>query len=210
MSNKINKLLTNFEDMQREQREALEDNSVLEISEIHTSHIAPVIQEASTPIIAPKVMSIHRANPFKKVSNGIKNFSTPPNAIGHLSKKVIGMNSTAIKDKDSDDENTPTNNISSTSVISNKSLSADTPRPGNFAQWFIANKEALQSEFPNAADGELMKHGKARYKEVTLKNKSQVEDPNESDQVKNNSKRKLNVSDAEGGISKLSKFGYDE
>lgn len=206
MSNKINKLLSNFEDLQREQRNALEENSILEISEIQTSHIAPIMQEAaSTPIIAPKIMTTHRSNPFKKVSNISKSLNTPPTVIGHLSKKVIGMNSTS--NKDSDDENTPKNNNSS--VVSNKSLSADTPRPGNFGQWFMANKEVLQIEFPDAADVELMKQGKSRYKEVTLKNKSQLEDLNESEQMKTNSKRKLNVSDAEGSISKLSKFGYD-
>lgn len=207
MSNKINKLLSNFEDLQREQRDALEENSVLEISDIHTSHIVPIMQEAaSTPIIAPKIMSTHRSNPFKKVSNISKSLSTPPSALGHLSKKVIGMNSTS--NKDSDDENMPKNNNSS--VISNKSLSADTPRPGNFGQWFMANKEVLMIEFPGVTDVELMQQGKARYKEVTLKNNSQTGDLNESEQMKaSNSKRKLNVSDAEGGISKLSKFGFD-
>lgn len=209
MSNKINKLLDNFTEMQREQRETLEENSFHEISVIHAPTAAPIIQEASTPIIAPKIMTTHRNNPFKKVSNISKTFNTPPNPINHLSKKAIGMHSTSIKDKDSDDENTPKNNISSNnSTISNKSLSADTPRPGNYAQWFIANKDSLQKDFPDASDIELTRHGKARYKELTMKNTSNSESLNDSELVKNSSKRKLNVS-TEGGIAKLSKFGYD-
>lgn len=205
MSTKINRLLTNFEEIQREQREALEDNSVLEISDIQNYHIAPVIQEASTPIIAPKPMASQRANPFKRSLN--KGFNTPPTVLGHLSKKVIGLNSTT---KDSDDENVPKNDNSS--IVSNKSLSADTPRPGNFMQWFMVNKEEIKQSYPDATDAELIKHGKIRYKEVTLKNKSQIDDMNESEHTlnKTSSKRKLNVSDTESGKNKLSKFGYDQ
>lgn len=213
MSNKINRLLSNFEELQREQQ-SLEENSVLEISEIQNSVIVPpVIQEASTPIIAPKPMATQRANPFKRSLN--KGFNTPPSALGHLSKKVIGMNSTT---KDSDDENTPKNdnsNSNSSSLISNKSLSADTPRPGNFMQWFIANKDDLKLTHPGVeSEAELIKLGKIRYKEVTMKNKLQIDDMNDSEQMslsKTSSKRKLNVSDvAESGKSKLSKFGYEQ
>jgi hypothetical protein len=208
MSNKINRLLNNFEEMQREQRESLEENSVLEISEIQNSVIAPVIQEASTPIIAPKPMATQRANPFKRSLN--KGFNTPPGALGHLSKKVIGLNSTT---RDSDDENTPKNNNSSISLVSNKSLSADTPRPGNFMQWFIANKDDLKQAHPDVVgEADLIKVGKIRYKEVTMKNKSHIDEINDSEQMsKTSSKRKLNVSDIpESGKSKLSKFGYDQ
>lgn len=166
-----------------------------EIYDKSTHSIQESLIPQSTPIIAPRPMiSQKRANPFTKKSLDNKNSSL--NALNHLTKKSIGYNESITN---SDDENVPANN---SSLLSNKSISKDTPRPGNFTQWFIANKEDLIKDNPNASDGELMKIGKQVYKELT-----KSETPPQAQLPLN--KRKLELTD-DGSASKLAKYGHVE
>lgn len=140
------------------------------------------------------MISQKRSNPFAKKSLDKGNSSL--NALNHLTKKSIGYNESITN---SDDENVPANN---SSLISNKSISKDTPRPGNFSQWFIANKDSLKTDNPSANDSELFKIGKQVYKELT-QNESQ---PQATVPL---NKRKLELND-DGGTAKLAKYGYSE
>lgn len=141
------------------------------------------------------MVSQKRSNPFAKKSLDKGNSSL--NALNHLTKKSIGYSESFTN---SDDENVPANN---SSLLTNKSISKDTPRPGNFSQWFIANKENLKVDNPNAADGELMKIGKQVYKELT-----QNEALPQTAAPLN--KRKLEMNEVDGGTTKLAKYGYTE
>jgi hypothetical protein len=138
------------------------------------------------------MISQKRSNPFAKKPLDKGNSSL--NALNHLTKKSIGYNESITN---SDDENVPANN---SSLLSNKSISKDTPRPGNFSQWFIANKESLKTDNPNANDGELFKIGKQVYKELTQ---------NDTPPQAPLNKRKLEMSE-DGGTAKLAKYGYSE
>lgn len=139
------------------------------------------------------MISQKRSNPFAKKSLDKGNSSL--NALNHLTKKSIGYNESITN---SDDENVPANN---SSLLSNKSISKDTPRPGNFSQWFIANKESLKSDNPSANEAELLKVGKQVYKELTHN-----ETPQASAHL---NKRKLELND-DGGVTKLAKYGCSE
>lgn len=157
--------------------------------------------ETSTPLIAPRPMiSQRKANPFKKSSN---NSSLGAKALNHLTKKSIGYNESVTN---SDDENTPTNNMS---LKNNRSVSLDTPRPGNFSQWFIANKEDLKVDNPNSTDAELFKIAKNVYKELTQKTKASVEELDTPPSAPIN-KRKLELNEDTGSTAKLAKYGYTE
>lgn len=153
--------------------------------------------QQSTPIIAPRPMtSQKKSNPFAKKPNDKNTASLA--ALNHLTKKSIGYNNDSITN--SDVENVPLNN---SSLINNKSISKDTPRPGNFSQWFIANKVNIKADNPNANDGELMKIGKQLYKEMTQG------DTTPAAAAMPLNKRKLEMND-EGGASKLAKYGFTE
>jgi hypothetical protein len=207
MANKINKLMMDHEEKQRQKEAemaALENDVEMfsETYELQTPKaIEKRVQETSTPIlIAPKpITSQKRANPFKKLSSS--KFSTPNSSLSHLTNKTIGLSNTG---NHSDDENTPTNNVSSKSI--NRSVAMDTPRPGNFSQWFVANKADLKTDNPEASDAELFKIGKDLYKELTQKQKSLSEDSETPTTAVN--KRKLNMNQDEGGVAKLAKFGF--
>lgn len=150
--------------------------------------------QQSTPIIAPRPMiSQKRSNPFAKKSLDKGNSSL--SALNHLTKKSIGYNESITN---SDDENVPSNS----SLISNKSISKDTPRPGNFSQWYLANKADLIADNPNASDGDLMKIGKQVYKQLTQGDTS-------SQTTVPLNKRKLELNEG-GGTAKLAKYGYNE
>lgn len=210
VANKVSKLLMDFEEKEK-QREALlnfeNDVEVLtdsyEMSEMQTPKAAQKIIETSTPLIAPKPMiNQKKLNPFKK---SVASSSTTPISLNHLTNKSIAFNQTSTNN--SDDENTPRNNISS-------NISMDTPRPGNFGTWFIANKDSLKASNPNASEGDLMlKIGKKIYKELTQKQRqpdgeSIIKDNQSSSNV---NKRKLNLTEDElsvTGIAKLAKFGF--
>jgi hypothetical protein len=153
--------------------------------------------QTSTPVvIAPRPMiQNRRSNPFKKVANVSAN--TSASALTHLTKKSIGYND-SISSINPDDENKASNNISKTQ---NRSVSLDTPRPGNFGQWFIANKEDLRSANPNASDGELMKIGKSMYKDLTQRAKSPIEESPSSDPLMPINKRKLDMNEDAGNES---------
>lgn len=212
MANKISKLLMDFEEKEKQKEALLE--AFEQDEEVHretfAAHVAekPVTQEASTPLIAPKpIMSLKKStNPFKKLSLN-RASSTPANALGHLTKKSIGYSESFT----SDDENTPSNNMS---LKGNRSLAMDTPRPGNFAQWFIANKADLIADNQGVSDGDLMKIGKSLYKELTQKQKQPSEEREAEPQSASSStinKRKLNMNEEEGGgVAKLAKYGFDE
>jgi hypothetical protein len=162
--------------------------------EVSTPRSREIVQ--STPIIAPRpMMSSKISNPFAKKP---ADKSASLMALNHLTKKSIGYNESVTH---SDDENIPVN-ISS--VQSNKSISKDTPRPGNFAQWFIANKPDILIDNPGKNETELMKIGKSLYKEMT---QSESTTPTTANAPLN--KRKLEMSE-DGGTSKLAKFGYSE
>jgi chromosome transmission fidelity protein 4 len=213
MANKINKLLMDHEEKQKQKEaeiSAFDDVEMFsETYEMQTPRAAEKrVQETSTPIplIAPKpIANLKRMNPFKKSGSG--KFSTPTSSLSHLTNKSIGLSDTT---NNSDDENTPTNNVSSKSV--NRSVAMDTPRPGNFSQWFIANKADLKTDNPEAADIDLMKIGKNLYKELTQKQKTPGEDSIvEISNTTSVNKRKLNMNPDEkptGGISKLAKYGF--
>ena len=156
--------------------------------------------ETSTPLIAPRPMISQRKNPFKKSSN---NSSLGAKALNHLTKKSIGYNESVTN---SDDENTPNNNMS---LKNNRSVSLDTPRPGNFSQWFIANKEDLKADNPNSTDAELFKIAKNVYKELTQKTKVSIEEADTPLSAPIN-KRKLELNEDSGSTAKLAKYGYTE
>lgn len=206
MTNKINKLLIDHEEKQKLKEAEINDSEIFsETYEIQTPRaVEKRVQETSTPIplIAPKPMSsLKRMNPFKK--SGSNKFSTPTSSLSHLTNKSIGLSETA---NNSDDENTPTNNVSTKSA--NRSVAMDTPRPGNFSQWFIANKIDLRTDNPEASDVELMKIGKNLYKELTQKQKTPGDDSIVEPSNTSVNKRKLNMNQDEGGAAKLAKFGF--
>ncbi|CAG9804650.1 unnamed protein product [Chironomus riparius] len=207
MSNKISKLLNDFEEKEMEKKSMIEgyDKEVksfteaYEVEEQKPSEARKI--ETSTPLIAPRPMiSQRKANPFKKSSN---NSSLGAKALNHLTKKSIGYNESVTN---SDDENTPTNNMS---LKNNRSVSLDTPRPGNFSQWFIANKEDLKVDNPNSTDAELFKIAKNVYKELTQKTKASVEELDTPPSAPIN-KRKLELNEDSGSTAKLAKYGYTE
>lgn len=208
MSNKISKLLNDYEEKDAEKKKLVKvlEKETESFSEIYETSIENKSEVTSTPVIAPRPMIQNRKlNPFKKSTNvPIQNTSTTSAALNHLTKKSIGYNDSLPQ---SDDENTPTNNISKTASFINRSISQDTPRPGNFSQWFIANKDDLKLNNPSANDSQLMKIGKGMYKELTQKVK--ILDESQSDSVLN--KRKLDMNDdaTSGGIAKLAKYGKD-
>lgn len=102
-----------------------------------------------------------------------------------------------------DDENISAN-ISTAST--NRSISQDTPRPGNFKAWFNANKDDLKSTNPGALDPELHKIGMKMYKELTKQQKMPSYDE-ESKAELLTSQRKLDLKDSEAGASsKLAKY----
>lgn len=208
MANKINKLLMDHEEKQKLKEAEIDDSEIFsEIYEIQTPRAAEKrVQETSTPIlIAPKPMSsLKRMNPFKK--SGGNKFNTPTSSLSHLTNKSIGLNETA---NNSDDENTPTNNASTKSA--NRSVAMDTPRPGNFSQWFIANKPDLKTDNPEASDADLIKIGKNLYKELTQKQKTPGDDSIVEPSNTSVNKRKLNMNQEESGVTKhakLAKFGF--
>lgn len=214
MSNKILKLLSDFEDKQKAKdvlmREIEQESETFsETYEIQTPKItAKHVQETSTPIIAPKPMISQKfINKFKK-NNPSKQSNMSTNSLNHLMKNSIGYNeSTTVN---SDDENTPTNNVSK--VERSLSLSLDTPRPGNFSMWFVANKQDLLKDYPEKSDKELMKIGKDLYLELTKKQKlpEDIDSHADSQNVSVLNKRKLNLTGDDRGGSKLAKFGFDE
>ena len=128
------------------------------------------------------MISQKKANPFAKKSIDKGNSST--NALSHLKKKSFCYSESATN---SDDENVPSNN---STLSSNKSISKDTPRPGNFSQWFLANKDDLKKDNRDATDVELMKIGKQIYKEMTH-NESAFQTPSLN-------KRKLEMNEESG------------
>lgn len=154
----------------------------------------------STPIIAPRPMiSQKKSNPFAKKPQILSSNA----ALNHLTKKSISYISNNDSVTNSDDENVPLNN---SSLISNKSVSKDTPRPGNFSTWFIANKESIKTDNPSATDGELMKIGKQLYKEMTQSEATPAAAVTSTIPL---NKRKLELND-DGSAAKLAKFGYSE
>lgn len=210
MANKISKLLMDFEEKERQKEALIEafEQEGEEHAEVHEIQAAQTYdkrsQETSTPVIAPKpMMSFKKSNnPFRKSSSKV---STPTGALSHLTKKSIGYSESS---HNSDDENTPTNSIS---LKTNRSFAMDTPRPGNFAQWFIANKADLIAENQDSSDSELMKVGKALYKELTQKQKTPNDDTAPEQKTSTINKRKLNMNEVEsGGVAKLAKFGFNE
>lgn len=197
------KILKLLEDHEEKHEEKLSIANSLEKDERAYSEIyekTPLLKEdnipQSTPIIAPRPMiSQKRSNPFAK--KPLDKGNSSHNALNHLTKKSIGYNESITH---SDDENVPSNN---SSLLSNKSISKDTPRPGNFSQWFIANKESLKTDNPSASDTELLRIGKQVYKELTH---------NESVSVASSAplnKRKLDLND-DGGSAKLAKYVHTE
>lgn len=211
MSNKILKLLNDFEEKEKAKealmREIDDDTEIFsETYEMQTPKMLEKrTKETSTPIIAPRPMtSLKFVNKFKKAD--AKN-TTPTNTLDHLMKKSIGYNENTVN---SDDENTPTNNTNVSKV--DRSISMDTPRPGNFSVWFVANKADLQTDHPNLSDIELMKAGKTLYLELTKKQKLPDDISNISDISYSSTlnKRKLNLTGDDRGVSKLAKFGFDD
>lgn len=208
VANKISKLLMDYEEKEK-QREALLNTFEQDVElfsetyELHTPKAAEKhAKETSTPLIAPKPMLNQKtSNPFKK-SGAFKSISTPLSSLSHLTSKSIGFNQTSTH---SDDENTPRNNVS-----------MDTPRPGNFANWFVANKDELKASNPDVSEQDLMlKVGKSLYKELTQKQKHPDEE-SFTKELQNSStfnKRKLELTENESaasGISKLAKFGFSK
>lgn len=209
MSNKISKLLMDFEEKEKEKLEQLQ---VLERDEelfataydVETPKAAERNnQNSSTPVIAPKPMIFQKKlNPFKKSRASSDKITTTPtnSSLSHLTTKAIGFNQSSTN---SDDENL--------SASGNRSV--DTPRPGNFPTWFIANKSDLGTRNPNSSAAELMKIGRNMYKELTQKTKLPEDLSPDSDLSLNSSvmnKRKLCMNSEEGGVSKLAKYGFDE
>ena len=208
VANKVSKLLMDYEEKEKQKEALLNtfENDVELFSETYEMQTAKAVEKhvkkTSTPLIAPKPMNQKLLNPFKKSGAFSKSVSTPTNSLSHLTSKSIGFNQSSAH---FDDENTPRNNVS-----------MDTPRPGNFGTWFLANQASLKASNPNVSDNDLMlKVGKNIYKELTQKQKqpneeSFVKDPQNSLTV---NKRKLNLTEdesAETGITKLAKFGFSK
>ena len=148
-------------------------------------------QEIPTVVLAPKPMiSQKKCNPFKRAGSGANSPSVP--LLAHLKHKS--------GESPSMDYNSPVNVLKA----SNGLVSSDTPRPGNFGAWFVANKEELQSNNPEMASVELMKTAKVVYKNLTQKVKE-----SENNTSLPNSKRKLDMK-GDASISKLAKFGFVE
>lgn len=206
VANKISKLLTDYEEKEKRQEALLNtfEQDVELFSETYEMQTPTAankhVKETSTPLIAPKpITTQRRLNPFKK--SGTTNNSTPLTTLSHLTNKSIGFNQTSTN---SDDENTPKNNIS-----------MDTPRPGNFATWFVGNKADLRANYPDVSEADLMaKIGKNIYKELTQKQKQPDEESFAKAQNSSTfNKRKLNLTEDEGavtGIAKLAKFGFSK
>lgn len=213
MSNKILKLLNAFEEKQEDVVAMLDqmsraDENFSESYALQTPKLSGKhVQETSTPIIAPKpIISQKFVNKFKKADPS-KQGNVSTNSLNHLMKKSIGYNESSTIN--SDDENTPTNNMSK--VDRSLSMSMDTPRPGNFSMWFVANKQDLKKDNPDKTDGELMKIGKGLYLELTKKQKIPDDiDTSDSQNSSTLNKRKLNLTGDDRGSSKLAKFGFDE
>lgn len=207
LSNKISKLLT--DSMEKEKQRQLlmssleqDDEKLAEAFDVQVSNIKASKTSTPIPAIAPKPMiSQNKANPFKKSDAGRKT-NTPTSSLTHLMKKSIGQrdsNNIDASDNFDDSENTPTNNAS-------RSISTDTPRPGNFTQWFIGNKADLKANNPQLPDTELMKIGKNIYKELTQKMKNPDDAADEPPTSFN--KRKLYAKEEDGGITKLAKYSF--
>lgn len=207
MANKISKLLMEFDEREKK-REALMNEIGEEVElfsetfEMQTPKaVEKRIQETSTPLIAPKPITKQKLNPFKK-SGSNKSKSATSCSLTHLTNKSIGYNQNTTE---GDDENVSTNNLST--VSSNVSTAMDTPRPGSFGTWFIANKSDLKVSHPDSSDAELMKIGKDLYKELTKKTKV----PDDLTNSTTLNKRKLNLNEDEsGGIAKLAKYGFTQ
>jgi len=188
--------------MESYEKEVRSFTDAYEVEEQKPSEVKKI--ETSTPLIAPRPMiSQKKANPFKKSNN---NSNVGVKSLNHLKMKSIVYNDSVTN---SDDENTPSNNMS---LKSNRSVSLDTPRPGNFSQWFIANKEDLKADNPNSTDAELFKIAKNVYKELTQKTKVSVDEiaHNDSSLSVPINKRKLELNDDSGSAAKLAKYGYTE
>lgn len=182
-------------------KEAKSFTEAYEVEEQKISDVSKKI-ETSTPLIAPRPMiSQRKANPFKKSSNNSSLGAV--NALNHLTKKSIGYNDSV---NNSDDENTTPNNASK---INRSTVSADTPRPGNFSQWFIANKQDLKANNPDLSEMELMRLGKNVYKELTQKTKVLSEEIESPVAIPIN-KRKLDMNDDLGSSAKLAKYVHTE
>lgn len=132
----------------------------------------------------------NKINPFKRGGSGANSPSVP--LLAHLKYKS--------GESPSMDVNSPANILKT----SNGLVSSDTPRPGNFGAWFVANKEELESNNPKMASVELMKTAKEVYKNLTKK----VKESENSTKIPN-SKRKLDMKE-DASISKLAKFGFVE
>lgn len=66
--------------------------------------------------------------------------------------------------------------------------------------WFEENRDALQTEFPDAQPAELTKHGMRRFKTLGTENGNASPSSN---------KRKLSAEEGRhSGVSKLAKFGF--
>lgn len=216
MAEKILKLLAESEAKEKEKIEAIkqfekESETYSNAYETPTSRKAETSvdsQDSCTPKIAPKpIVSQKNRNPFKK---SLSNKSTPSNPLTHLTNKSIGFgNESRIEspnptNPESDDENTPVN---VTNKSTNRSVSQDTPRPGNFMAWFVANKEDLKVSNPLASDADLTKIGMKTYKDLTKHQKMPgYEDDSKADHQLS-SKRKLDMKDDTGSVSsKLAKY----
>lgn len=150
-----------------------------------------MVQEISTVVVAPKPMiSQKKCNPFKRGGSGAKSPSVQ--LLAHLKHKS--------GESSSMDCSSPANVLKA----SNSLVSLDTPRPGNFGAWFVANKEELESNNPEMASVELMKTAKVVYKNLTQKVKDSENPP-----TLPNSKRKLDMKE-DASVSKLAKFGFVE
>lgn len=148
-------------------------------------------QEVCTVVVAPKPMiSQKKCNPFKRGGSSANSPSAP--LLAHLKYKS--------GESPSMDYNSPVNVLKA----SNSLVSSDTPRPGNFGAWFVANKAELESNNPEMANVELMKTAKVVYKNLTQKVKE-----SENTATLPNSKRKLDMKE-DANASKLAKFGFVE
>lgn len=121
LSNKMSKLLNNFDEVEKQKAALLEvhEDEIESINEESISRVEKIdFPETSTPLIAPKPITTQkRSNPFRK--SGAKLSGTPVMSLNHLTDKSIGSH----RMNQSDDENL--------SGLNNHSVSMDTPRPGN-------------------------------------------------------------------------------
>lgn len=135
------------------------------------------------------MISQKKCNPFKRGSSANNSPSAP--LLAHLKCK---------SELHTNDNNSPANILKT----QNSLLSSDTPRPGNFGAWYVANKEELETNNPEMTNVELMKTAKIVYKNLTQKVKD-----TESPTSMPSSKRKLDMKE-DASISKLAKFGFVE